>query len=374
MNTSLILQTIMEHGAISRADLAKQLHFSKATISTIVQNLMDRNLIREIGSRSTDVGRKPILLEFYADSGSVLSIDLQTEVAEVLLTDLSGRQQAFFSCPHHPSREQLLSYLTSLIQKMFEAAPPSPYGIIGATIAIHGVVYNGRLLFTPYYPYENFDFSPLEEKFHIPIYVENEANLAVMGEHAFCHPNENMAGLSIHSGVGLGLILDGKLFTGSSGFAGEFGHTTIEIGGRPCPCGSRGCLEQYLSERVLLEEYAHLKGFREVNLTTLCMDYSGKDADAMMVIERFLQYTAVAVHNIRHMVNPELIVINSRVTAQLPETLSRLHELLSDNDKGRCPVLYSELKNKAIPLGGVCNCVKHFLKVDLVKGNGYELK
>lgn len=370
MNTSLILQTIIEEGALSRADLAKQLHFSKATVSAIVQSLIERKLVRETGNGSSEIGRKPILLDFYAESGSVLSIDLQTNLAVVLLTDLSGRQQAFFSCPHHPSREHLLSFLASLIRRMITSAPESPYGLIGITLAIHGVVHKGQLLFTPYYPYDNFDFSALEEMFHIPVYVENEANLAVMGEHAFCLPNNNIASLSIHSGVGLGLIINGTLFSGSQGFAGEFGHTTIEINGRPCPCGNRGCLEQYLSERVLLEEYARAKSVREMNLTTLCRDYYNEDSVARQVVLRFLKYLAVAIHNIQHMINPELIVINSRVTAMLPDTLPLLNDLLTDNDRSRCPVLYSELKSKAIPLGGIVNCIKQFLKIDLAKLKG----
>lgn len=374
MNTSLILQTIVRHGTISRADLAKKLRLSKATVSTIVQNLLDRSLIREIGSGSTEVGRKPILLEFRADSGFVLSMDVQNKTVIVLLSDMAGRQYNYLTFPHHASREQIIPFLASLITKMQALVPESPYGIVGIALAIHGVVHEGQILFAPYYPYEGLDFSSLEERFQIPVYVENEANLAVLGEHAFSAPSSNLAALSIHSGVGLGLIIDGQLFQGFRGFAGEFGHSTIEINGRACPCGNRGCLEQYLSERVLLEEYARIKRLPEVNVTTICRDYERNDPDAAKLITQFLRYIAVSIHNIQNIINPERIIISSRITAALPDTLPLLLGMLPDSKNGQCPVSYSELQDHAVLLGGVCNCIKHFLKIDLAKqgGDQYE--
>lgn len=234
-------------------------------------------------------------------------------------------------------------------------------------MAIHGVVHEGQILFAPYYPYEGLDFSSLEEIFEIPVYVENEANLAALGEYAFGIPSANLASLSIHSGVGLGLILNGQLFCGARGFAGEFGHTTVELDGRPCPCGSRGCLEQYLSERVLLEEYAKAKRLSEVNVTTVCQDYQKNDLTAMEVITKFLRYLALGIHNIQNTMNPEIIIISSRITAALPETLPILLDMLPDSRNGQCPVSYSKLQDRAVLLGGVCNCMKDFLKIDLVK-------
>lgn len=370
MNTSLILQTIVQHGTISRADLAKELKLSKATVSAIVQNLIERALIREVGSRSTEVGRKPILLEFRADSGFVLSMDVQNRAVIALLSDMAGRQYHFLTIPHHALREQIIPFLASLIRKMQSLVPESPHGIVGIALAIHGVVHDGQILFAPYYSYEGLDFSCLEETFQIPVYVENEANLAVLGEHAFGIPAPNLAALSIHSGVGLGLILKGQLFQGFRGFAGEFGHTTIEIGGRPCPCGNRGCLEQYLSERVLLAQYARVKHLPEVNVTTLCLDYQSKDPDAAELISQFLNYIAVSIHNIQNMINPERIVINSRITAALPDTLPLLLRMLPDGKNGQCSVSYSELQDRAVLLGGVCICIKHFLKIDLSNKGG----
>ena len=373
LNTSLILQTIQQKGPISRAALAKELNFSKATVSTIVQSLMDRKLVLETGSESAGVGRKAILLEFCPDSGYVLSLDIRTSSITAMICDLEGNRKTFLTFPNHADRDQILSVLAVLIQKLLNMVPDCTYGTIGISLAVHGVVHDGQVLFAPYYPYKDIDFvTALEETFSIPVYVENEANLAVLGEYVFSAHCKNLASLSIHSGVGLGLVLEDHLFTGSHGFAGEFGHTTIEVDGRPCPCGSRGCLEQYLSERVLLEDYARIKKLPLVNTATLCQDYRNGDANAVSLIRQFLRYIAVSIHNIQNIINPDLIIINSRITTALPDTLPLLLEMLPDTRNGICPVSYSKLQDQAALLGGVCQCVHRFLKISLCLEKKFE--
>ena len=119
-----------------------------------------------------------------------------------------------------------------------------------------------RLIFTPYYSLTELDIaSDLNKTFNIPVYLENEANLSVIGEKTFFNDYSNIVNISIHTGVGLGLIIDNKLYTGYNGFAGEFGHSIVVPNGKPCPCGNKGCLEQYVSETSLLRNYSQLKGF-----------------------------------------------------------------------------------------------------------------
>lgn len=366
LNTSLILQTIQRKGPISRAALAKELRFSKATVSSIVQDLIERKLVSETGCESAGVGRKAILLEFCPDSGYVLSLDIRTNAITAMICDLEGNRKHFLTFPNHADRDQIINVLTGLIRKLLKLVPDCTYGTVGISLAIHGVVHDGQILFAPYYPYKGIDFvNTLEETFSIPVYIENEANLAVLGEYVFSSHCHNLASLSIHSGVGLGLVLNDTLFSGSHGFAGEFGHTTIEVGGRSCPCGSQGCLEQYLSERVLLEEYARIRKLSLVNTATLCQDYRNGDPDARDLILQFLRYIAVSIHNIQNIINPDRIIINSRITTALPETLPILLDMLPDTKNGVCPVSYSRLQDQAALLGGVCHCVHQFLKISL---------
>ena len=367
MNTTLVLQTIMQEEHISRADLSKKLKLSKATVSSIAEQLISQDLIREKGKSDSDTaGRRAILLEFRPESGYVLSLDVRLHSIPAMITDLAGNPVKTITIPNHADETQIIPLLRSLIEKMIPLVPPSPHGIIGISLAIHGVVDSGVVLFAPYYPYKNVDFvQALEQHFQIPVYVENEANLAVLGEHAAAPAYQNLASLSIHSGVGLGLLINNQLFKGAQGYAGEFGHTTIEIGGRPCPCGNRGCLEQYLSEDVLLKEYAELKQQEDITLPALIQAYQNGEDEAREIIRRFLQYTAVSIHNIQRFANPEAIILNSRITAALPETCSPLSDLLPEGIGGRCPILYSSLQDEAALLGGAVLCIREFAGIDI---------
>ncbi len=137
---------------------------------------------------------------------------------------------------NHESRATILPALTCMIEEMQSQLPPSAYGLVGICIGIHGVIHENQLVFVPYSPYQGIDFAgSLEQHFHIPVLVENEANLSALGEWAYCFHTRNMLSISVHSGIGVGIIMDDQLITGQNGYAGEFGHTIISIDGRPCP-------------------------------------------------------------------------------------------------------------------------------------------
>ena len=141
----------------------------------------------------------------------------------------------------------------------------NPYNLVGISLGIHGLVQDNQVSFAPYYDLSKINLAhELESYFDVPVYLENEANLSVIGEKTFQYDYKNIANISIHSGIGLGIIINDELYTGYNGRAGEFGHTIVEIGGRTCPCGNNGCLEQYVSEQALMKELAQRKELEEV--------------------------------------------------------------------------------------------------------------
>ena len=275
-NRRLVLEYIVNNPPVSRADLAKQLKLTKATISAIVQELIQQNLIQEIGSAKTSLGRKPILLEFNQEYGLAMAIDVRPRQILTLISDLKGENCHVKEYPFH-SEDPLFSLLSSIIeenQRFFEHAEKK---IIGIAIGIYGVVQHNQIIFTPYYPLPSEDLgSLLEEKFRIPIIVENEANLSVLGESAFHYGYENMIHINVHDGIGMGILINGKLYKGKDGYAGEFGHTILFPDGKPCPCGNRGCFELYASEKAILEEYSLRTGKNAVTIDGFLSDYSRK--------------------------------------------------------------------------------------------------
>jgi len=363
INTNLVLETIINQNAISRAAIAKHLGLTKATISAIVQELINRKLVIEIGSDDTNLGRKPILLSLNKKAGYVICIDIGVETISALVADLLGEDCSLkqIKTPKNPAN--LVNILIQLVESM-KLPKGSPYGLVGITLGIHGVIANNRVSFAPYYNLSNLNLAEeLSAHFNTPVYLENEANLSAIGEMTFQYDYPNIANISIHSGVGLGIIINHELYAGYNGRAGEFGHTIVEIDGRQCPCGNRGCLEQYVSERTLLQQFAKKKGLEEVNFDYFSKMYEKDDPDAKEIMDQFIKYMSVCVNNVLNAYNPDIVVINSSFTIFFPHITNRIEEALRSKMNSYVKIVPSVLQDTSILLGGVCVAIKGFLGI-----------
>ncbi|MFA9376517.1 MAG: ROK family protein [Lachnotalea sp.] len=362
MNTSLVTKIIIDKGPISRASISKELGLTKATISAIVQNLLDKYLVEEIGTANVPSGRKPVLLKFCYDCGYAISIDVSATHISILTAHLGGENCNLVQYPTANKSELIIPELIQCIESQISQVPESVYGIVGITIGIHGIVNNNQVVFTPYSPYSEVDFAnELKNHFNISVIIENEANLSILGEFMFHYPLNNMVGISVHSGIGLGIIINGDLYHGSNGYAGEFGHTIIEIDGRPCPCGNNGCFEQYASERALLAELARLKQVNKISMNDFVKLYTIKDPDSVYIIQLFVKYMSIGIRNIINNLNPELILINSSFTMNFPNIIEEIEASITSKIHKPCKIMPSKLQDMSILLGGICMSRNLFL-------------
>lgn len=367
INTKLVLETIVNHISISRASIAKHLGLTKATISAIVQELINKKLVIEIGSDDTSLGRKPILLSLNKKAGYVICIDIGVDTISALASDLIGEDCSLKQIKTPTNASNIINILIQFIESM-KLPKGTPYGLVGITLGIHGVIANNEVSFTPYYNLTGINLAKgLEQHFNAPVILENEANLSVIGEKTFQYDYENIANVSVHSGIGLGIIINDKLYTGYNGRAGEFGHTIIEINGRQCPCGNQGCLEQYVSERTLLMEFSKLKGLESVSFDQFKDAYDVKDPDALKIMEDFIKYMSVGVNNILNAYNPDIVIINSTFTIFFPQITKQIEAALKSKMNSYVQIVPSVLQDTSILLGGICVAIKGFLGVNQLK-------
>ncbi len=370
INSHLVLETILNEGPISRAAISLKLGLTKATISAIVADLINRDLIREIGSDDTTLGRKPILLEFCREHGHIISIDLGVDTISIFTSDLMGNDCGLKQYPNNYGRDNIISGLIYIISYCIDNLNDTLFGVVGISIGVHGVIYNNAVSFAPYYDYTGLPIADtLSAHFNVPVLLENEANLSVMGEKCFCYNVPNMIGVSVHSGIGIGIIIDNELYTGFNGNAGEFGHTIINVDGIECPCGNRGCLEQYASERAILTRYADLKGLSKITIDEFIAAYNSKDEAAVMLVDDFVRYIAVGINNVLNIFNPDVIVINSNFTINIPELHERIRGQLKNRMNSYCTLVPSGLQDISILLGGACRIIKNYLGVTYLAQN-----
>lgn len=369
INTQSVIRTIITNGAISRASIAAELGLTKATVSAIVQILLDRGLVFETeapvssGKSTPEVkkGRRPIYLQVNKSCGYIVSIDLATEIITLMTANLMGGSCRLTQFPNPGDPKLLLPVLTEQISKALSSLPETRYGLLGISLGIHGVVHHNKIVFLPYSSFEKIDLvSGLEKNYGVPVIMENEANLSALGEWAHCHSTNEMLYISVHSGIGVGIIMKNQLVKGKNGYAGELGHTIIEADGRPCPCGNRGCLEQYASERALFAELSAQKGFT-VNAEVYGELYRHGDPQAVHAMQRFIKYMSIGINNLLNTFNPDIIVLNSSLTMYHANLCEDIMAELHSNMKRYCHLVPSTLQDTSVLLGGVYLIRERFL-------------
>ncbi|MBP5304845.1 MAG: ROK family transcriptional regulator [Lachnospiraceae bacterium] len=355
INSTLVLECVLKNEKISRADIAKELGLTKATVSTIAYDLIDKGFLKEVGNANTTAGRKPILLQFDAAAGYIISIDLGVEEISCAISDLLGGGIKILQKKTPKKGKDIYKALCTLIDEQIKSAPKCPHGLAGIAIGVHGAVKDNKVTFAPYYDIKDIDFAgDLNEKYGAKVVIENEANLSALGEGTFTYDYPLLANISVHTGLGLGILDGNRIYEGAGGGAGEIGHTIVEIDGRECPCGNHGCLEQYVSERVLFSQYAAKKGKDSITSDEFFEDYIAKDKDAIATVETFTKYMAVCVNNVLNAFNPDVVVINSTFVANIPSLIEKIEKRLSCKICKYDKIVSSSLQDASILLGGVC--------------------
>ena len=322
INKTLVLETILHEAPISRADISQKVGLNKGTVSSLVNELLEDQLIYESGPGQSSGGRRPVILLFNDKAGFSIGIDLGVNYILGVLTDLRGNIIVEVNKKLTVrSYEVVIEILQSVISDLINAAPQSHYGIVGIGIGVPGLVNNhGEVLVAPNLGWKNINLrEEIENCFDIPVVIENEANAGAYGEKLYGagKENDNILYISAGIGIGVGIILNGELFYGMNGFSGEAGHMIVQVNGKDCTCGSSGCWELYASEKALLEEARKLKltGITEETLSIellLELANSGNE-DIINLFHSIGMYLGVGINNIINIFNPEQVIIGNRL-------------------------------------------------------------
>lgn len=374
-NKTLVLNTIKNHSPISRASIANETGLNKGTVSSLVSELLDEHLIYESGPGKSSGGRRPVMLFFNKSAGHSIGIDLGVNYLLGILTNLNGEiveenLVKFTDLAYEEIEQKIFSMINHLISK----AQSSPYGIIGIGLGVPGPVdKNGKILLAPNLGWKNIDMmTTIQNKYNIPVIIENEANAGAYGEKKFGAgtDNKNIIYVSAGMGIGVGLILHGSLYKGNNGFAGELGHMTINIDGDTCRCGNKGCWELYASEKSLISRAKEmgitLPDTRELSLEKLSRLAEQGDRKTLMLFEQIGTYLGVGINNIANTFNPELVIIGNRlanskkwIEESLNNTFANQSLWFQQNDFN---ITFSTLSTRTAALGVVAFSIENFLR------------
>lgn len=333
-----VLRLIWREHNISRAEISRQLDLSRSTVTEIIKELLPTGLIAEVGIGESSGGRKPILLEFQDDAKVILGIDIGATHVSVAMTNLRGKL-LHWKEKEYPVREDsegTYNLIDQLCNDCFSSLNFGYDKLLSIGVSVPSPVdpirpeYLSETVIPAWHGKSGLE--RLREKYGVPVYLDNDANLGALAEHWWgAGKNVNdLIYIKISSGIGAGYILNGKLYRGSKGIAGEMSHMPIDPNGRLCGCGLRGCLATVISAWALKERIGTLANLYpdspllNGNPGVIDIENAALDNDplAIQVVAEATNYLTSAITSLVNLMNPDMIIIGG--------SLSRLKELVFD--------------------------------------------
>jgi predicted NBD/HSP70 family sugar kinase len=260
MNRSAVLNTIKTHGAISRTEIASRTGLSAATVTGITAELIQKGLIFEKAEGDSRGGRRPILLAINPQGGYVVGIKLMEERVIGAITDLEATLIAknMDRLQDH-SLDTAVDALVAVVDELVMAVDINKQQLLGIGVGLAGIIdaKTGVLRHSPIFGWRDVPLiEVLRSRINVPVYIDNDVNTLTLTEQLFGAGQgiDNFLTVTIGRGVGMGIVVNGQLYRGASGGAGEFGHTVMDPDGPLCACGKKGCIETYVSDPGLLRQ------------------------------------------------------------------------------------------------------------------------
>lgn len=349
INRSLLLNLIWKEQQLSRSDLSRRTGLSRSTVSVIVDELLGDELVRESHVARSRGGRPPIVLQFSDERFFVVGIDMGATHVTAVRCDLRGRLLSRFSSRHdvQTDPEGALALLVHAVHEVIEQASDEERWV-GVGLAVPCPIdledpdgLNPRILprWVGHRPGQ-----VLEETFGVPVSIDNDANMGALAERWWgaARNVDDFVYVKLGTGVGAGLYLNGHLYRGAGGLAGEIGHTSIDPNGPICRCGLTGCLEAMIGTGHLLRQIREADGpHAPSSVTGLVTAARRGEPSATAVIHEAGRYVGLAVANLFNLVNPSRVVLGGSLAnagellvAPLRATLREraLHTTLAEGD------------------------------------------
>jgi predicted NBD/HSP70 family sugar kinase len=319
INRRIVLNLIRSHQPISRADLARHSGLQRSTVSVITEQLIAERWVTEGANGHVPRGRRPRFLHLNKERIGIIGVNIRPQLTTLALANLDGHFIAQESLPTAKDPAQFIADVVPRLQNLKKVRPELTCEGIGVSLPGRVDLASQRLVFAPNLDWKDFDLkTPLEEGTGLLIELENAANACALSEIWFgrrAESAQDLIALTVAEGIGTGLVLNHQLVRGSSGVAGEFGHTTIVENGLECRCGNKGCWELYASNTAAVRYYTGAK----TSAHTLTFDdilrlAAQGDSKAMEAIHQMAHYLGVGIAMLVTGLAPDAIFVIGEVT------------------------------------------------------------
>lgn len=318
-----VFDAIRQAGRIARIDIARDTQVSPATVTAITSELLAAGLIEEITPESDRAGAKRgrprVALKVRGAAHLIAGIKISDRSATVILVDFEGQTVGEYD-QELPgpvmSAEEMVGLVKRALAGACTAAGRSIADVSGVGLGLAGLIDAARnfVHWSPSLDQRNVELGRmLSDAMPVPFFLDNDANLVAKAEQLFGEARNisDFIVITIEQGVGMGIVIDGRIYRGERGCGAEFGHTKVQLDGALCRCGQRGCLEAYVGDYALLRE-ANIRGSAqpEEDLSVLHSRAKAGDAMARSIFDRAGRMFAMGLANVINIFDPGLVILS----------------------------------------------------------------
>ncbi|MFW6006832.1 MAG: ROK family protein [Halanaerobiales bacterium] len=344
MNQEIILELIQNEDTISRAEIAEITNLSPATVSNIVKELIEMELVKETKRGESRGGRKPILLELNPEGAYVVGLEWGISEVKAVLLNLNNDIIEFRKKLVNDFQVSHFIQITETIINKFTNIVKNKNKIAGIGIGVHGLVdpEKGRSRFAPHFDWKDVPIKDMvEKKIDYPVLIDNDVRMMALTEK--WEGRDNFIFINTGPGIGSAIVIKGNLYYGRDYSAGEFGHMTVIEDGPLCSCGDHGCIESLISINTLVKKYfpeiesdLSLKKLKNEWEKLIEFSCSG-DNKAKNILKKAGKYLGTGIANIINFLNPDAIIIGGAFVKAKNIIL---------------PVVKERIKNKSLQIPG----------------------
>ncbi|MFT6985676.1 MAG: N-acetylglucosamine repressor [Psychromonas sp.] len=343
INYATIYKVIETHAPISRVKIAQVSKLAPASVTKITRKLLENGIITEIARQTSTGGRPAISIALNSASIHVLAIKIGRNLLSISRYNLSGEQLSNKQVNIELANgEQLIEQIISEIALAINTEKPLGEKISAISITLAGLINpkQGRIIYSSRYSFNNFPLVEIiEQQFNIPTFIGNHTRCLALAEHYFGASQDcaDSILISVHHGVGSGIIIHGKCLLGENCHIGEIGHIQVNPAGKKCHCGNFGCLETEVSDNVILEKVKN--AINDGNFTTLIYETltvediykaaANNDPLCRKVVEDAANYLGKTVAILINLLNPEKIIIAGKITESKGTLFSTIQQCIT---------------------------------------------
>ena len=332
-SSARVISAFLGHPFLTRQEIQDSTGLSRVTVSQVVQELLDEKVLVEGDQLPSNGGRKANALAINPAHGYIGICYFSATALTVAISNLSGeiknKHRDINLIEEGP--ENALPKATEWLQEALKGIPKSK--LLGIVVGVPGPVEHrsGEVINPPIM--RGWDGVNIREHFNqifkVPVFLENDVNLMVIAEHRLIYSEiENLIFVKMSTGIGSGLIIDGRLYRGSQGSAGDIGHVKLDaLKGLPCRCGNHDCVESFSSGWALIEKLKS-QGYKVKTVSDLVALARKGDAEVTRLLNEAAAYIGHAVADAVNLLNPSKVVIQGRIAEASDRVLATIKEVV----------------------------------------------